>query len=369
MDAHMVFYTSITAVLVCMMVIYSWLVYWNSTFTLAKKIGFMLSAFFLAAAALFEYFGYYAISLGEGYRALTLAMASFQFIFSMFTLETVLFTIGFPKKKLTFLLLSIPICITIVLVVVSCFTGAAFAVSEQNVYERGPWHWVFYVCYAFYATLLLIVAFKENARYQRKDFIGVFSLLIASLAAAIIFQALNENARLDFLVSGLCLSFYTSLYNDARLSVDPLTGLLNRFFLENFKTRKGHDYIIILFDIDDFKIMNDVYGHTYGDEVLKFVAKTILASFGTSGYVIRYGGDEFVCLIKKRCEKEHLTEMETAFFARLIAERETDPRLPYISYGVTAFKGGSSIIDVFNAADEDLYAHKQENKDKRKNAA
>jgi len=92
---------------------------------------------------------------------------------------------------------------------------------------------------------------------------------------------------------------------------DDLTGLYNRRFfdfiidkykIENKDIEKG----IILIDLDNFKPINDKYGHHMGDEVLQKVAKTIKSSIRNSDYPFRIGGDEFIILIfstKKALEK------------------------------------------------------------------
>ena len=77
---------------------------------------------------------------------------------------------------------------------------------------------------------------------------------------------------------------------------DHLTGLLNRKVLDEFKEDLCVKYIMI--DIDDFKIINDTYGHLVGDNIIKIVAKCLLESFRKTDKIIRYGGDEFCVIFK-----------------------------------------------------------------------
>jgi len=366
MSEHLTFYTAIIVIVAALMVIYSWLVFSSHTFNRRKKASFILSAFLLTSAAIFECLGYYGLELGEGYRVFTIAMTTFQFSFTFLALSCICFAIHFPKKRWMLLLLVLPALAGIVLSVVSAFTGICFYVTEKNVYGYGNAYWLLTAISIYYAILLFIVILYENLAYQRQDLVGSI-LLLFLLLGALVAQILNKAIRTDFLVGALCLALYTFLYNNIRLSIDPLTGLLNRFFLDNYNARKGKEYRLILFDLDDFKTVNDTYGHAYGDEVLKFIGKSVLKSFGKKGYIIRYGGDEFVCLITKPCSPDELKEMENSLFADLIAKRKENSRLPYVSYGVINFRGGDSVIDIFNNADMDLYDHKQENKEKRKN--
>jgi diguanylate cyclase (GGDEF)-like protein len=84
---------------------------------------------------------------------------------------------------------------------------------------------------------------------------------------------------------------------------DPLTGLYNRRFLDEVLRRElaraaryGHALSLILIDIDNFKELNDRYGHLVGDEALKRVAKALRENIRRVDYIFRWGGDEF-CVI------------------------------------------------------------------------
>ena len=87
---------------------------------------------------------------------------------------------------------------------------------------------------------------------------------------------------------------------------DDLTGLYNRRGgqqlvcgqLEEFSsTKSASPYLFLIMDIDNFKALNDIYGHQEGDRMLQFVAKLLLQTFRTSDIVFRLGGDEFVIFL------------------------------------------------------------------------
>ena len=89
-----------------------------------------------------------------------------------------------------------------------------------------------------------------------------------------------------------------------RSNQDALTGLYNRSAIEPILERMeqryqttAENYIILMLDIDDFKQINDTYGHTIGDAVLKNTAEMLTASVRDRDYVARYGGDEFLIVI------------------------------------------------------------------------
>jgi diguanylate cyclase (GGDEF)-like protein len=85
---------------------------------------------------------------------------------------------------------------------------------------------------------------------------------------------------------------------------DALTGLYNRNamepileYLESQYSAHGSDYIAMMFDIDQFKQANDLYGHAQGDAALKIVAARILETIRETDFALRFGGDEFLVLL------------------------------------------------------------------------
>lgn len=87
--------------------------------------------------------------------------------------------------------------------------------------------------------------------------------------------------------------------------IDFLTSLYNRFFFEKNLVRELEDakkfripLSLLLFDIDDFKRINDTYGHDVGDKVLKEVAHTLKSKVRANDYACRIGGEEFAVILK-----------------------------------------------------------------------
>lgn len=79
--------------------------------------------------------------------------------------------------------------------------------------------------------------------------------------------------------------------------LDPLTKLYNRRFLTEHLdekiTRGDNEFAVALLDIDDFKKINDTYGHVYGDETLTSFAKIMMKHMEGQGIAARFGGEEF----------------------------------------------------------------------------
>lgn len=154
---------------------------------------------------------------------------------------------------------------------------------------------------------------------------------------------------------------------------DPLTGLFNRgyFFevlnrsMERLK-RDGDVFGLILVDLDDFKLVNDRFGHPAGDYSLSAVSKVIMHSCRAYDCPARYGGDEFIILITYNTDKESLEKIASRMYKGI-----SDLRLPYgtteititATMGVMLVKDGNMRHDkILRMVDDAMYKGKQKGK-------
>lgn len=128
-------------------------------------------------------------------------------------------------------------------------------------------------------------------------------------------------------------------------------------------TQNISDFSIIIFDVDDFKQVNDHYGHSVGDDVLKEVAKIMKENLRKKDFIGRYGGEEFMLLLPETSLAE----------AKVIGERIRvsiqDACFSLENLKVTISGGVSgtckrAIKDIINHADSNLYKAKQMNKNR-----
>lgn len=153
---------------------------------------------------------------------------------------------------------------------------------------------------------------------------------------------------------------------------DPLTGFYTKqFFTELYEdapAEAGEDFSILFIDIDNFKAINDTYGHPTGDRVLKETADCIKKSLRSGSKIVRFGGDEFIVLLEN-------TSAGNAF---LVAERIRDNVLrmemaesapdqrPSLSIGVanSALLETRSVNELIKMADAAMYRSKSVGKNK-----
>jgi diguanylate cyclase (GGDEF)-like protein len=153
---------------------------------------------------------------------------------------------------------------------------------------------------------------------------------------------------------------------------DELTGLYNRrhfkqFFaneLSKIKRYKTEDCLVLI-DLDDFKFINDNYGHNTGDKALKFFADVLRENLRDSDIYARMSGDEFVILFVN-CSKQNAVERLEGM-RRLLKQRKLGNLEVSFSYGVSEINSEMELTpdDIFGKADIEMYMDKR-NKEIRK---
>jgi diguanylate cyclase (GGDEF)-like protein len=149
---------------------------------------------------------------------------------------------------------------------------------------------------------------------------------------------------------------------------DPLTGVYNRNLfnviianeIERSK-RYGDKFSVIMADIDNFKYINDTFGHLHGDRILKECATILTNCVRSSDLLVRYGGDEFIIVTPRvdddDCEKL-ISRMEE-LMARWNADQVNKDYSLSISAGCAFYEQGKDLMDVINEADRKMYENKK----------
>lgn len=159
-----------------------------------------------------------------------------------------------------------------------------------------------------------------------------------------------------------------SLFNE-RIMQDPTTHLFNKqYMLESLPAMLMHaqqekySLALAVLDIDHFKLVNDQYGHVFGDEVIFKIAEVLIALMSDEIHCVRIGGDEFAIIFEKT-EQENAHDVCQQCIASL-ASIHFDQHPEYsisISYGVTAMQECDTATTLINRADQIMYAMKHQN--------
>lgn len=189
----------------------------------------------------------------------------------------------------------------------------------------------------------------------------------------------DELQLLEMLIACLICPIRNSLlYREALQSAlqDPLTGVGNRLALENTLQREiaiahrhGYQLSLLVVDIDKFKSVNDRFGHTAGDAVLKNVAAELMHCCRDSDatyHSYRFGGEEFVMMLN------HTNNVGAKIAAERIRSRiqamdtgyEQESIKVTVSIGIASLAEGDQLQSLFQRADEAVYCAKREGRNR-----
>ena len=155
---------------------------------------------------------------------------------------------------------------------------------------------------------------------------------------------------------------------------DELTGVYNRRHLvaildreKALADRTGLNFAVCLLDLDDFKRINDTYGHIAGDIVLKEFAQAVKKDIRKEDYIARYGGEEFIVLFTGTRCVENGTDcaLRMQAITRRLTFADVNPSIRLtVSIGMTIYRLNESIDDLLTRADTAMYNAKSAGKDR-----
>ncbi len=204
------------------------------------------------------------------------------------------------RKLMGFLL--VPAFINTLMTLLTPITGWLFYFDINNVYHRGPFFTFFLVLNFSYLIYAFILVLANRKQIEKRYFLP---LILFSLPPVIggLLQASFYGLALIWSSITLSLLIIHLYIQNRRLNTDYLTGIYNRLQLDHYLQSKIHNsdaalsFSAILLDINDFKNINDQYGHLIGDEALTITAQLLKDSLRKHDFLARYGGDEFFIMV------------------------------------------------------------------------
>ena len=193
--------------------------------------------------------------------------------------------------------------------------------------------------------------------------LGLIAILGASLITAVLFAILHYQLY-QLSISSVNKTVRKLYYHSSH---DPLTRLLSRRAFNYFLFRKlpvyhrqGEQWSLILFDLDDFKKINDTLGHKFGDKVLRYVADIVKKNIRVGDLAFRWGGEEFAIFVKGNLDAAlKLAER----LRQKIAGGSVDGIKISASFGVGEYKGQNP-LSFFHRVDQALYKAKKGGKNR-----
>lgn len=215
-----------------------------------------------------------------------------------------------------------------------------------------------YVAYLSGYNWALVQIIPEDSITERFEFMGNMQMILIILTVTLLICVIRI--------------FFCWKKSDRKIYSDALTKCNSRAaclsILESLENQRKMDISIIYMDLNNFKYVNDTYGHDKGDELLCLFGSTLNKVFGKIGFVGRMGGDEFIAILSDVTDDRIMELCEEV--ESILLEKSRKLEFEYVissSYGyATREKGQNESLDaLLQKADERMYAYKTAMKEKQ----
>jgi diguanylate cyclase (GGDEF)-like protein len=225
------------------------------------------------------------------------------------------------------------------------------------------------LCFAVYSLTVPSMGLEDQWLAHDRIVIGVrglFALVLLFAVFAIHQQYLIKRlrAKLEEQIA-VVSSLHTRAETFERLAIlDPLTGLFNRRFAYEHLPREisrtervGQPLVVMMIDLDDFKQINDAYGHAAGDASLAEFARHLKRAIRSADLPVRMGGDEFLLALPDCTVEQAAGPLSRIRECRL--QYEGHPIDIKFSVGVVQHVVGETLTQLLERADATMYANKR----------
>jgi|GEM_PF-24879 len=257
--------------------------------------------------------------------------------------------------------LMFPLFFNALISILSYDTGWLFTFNDDLTYVRGNFYYVTMVISLFYYLLLIINTAEERLEYDDADKKFLNYLFLIPIVSTVL-QSLNNGMIIIWGSVSLTLLLYYIFLRELQFKYDSVSAIKNRATFEKDMERyqKSNDNIaLIIFDLNDFKKINDKLGHKSGDNAIYNAAKILKQSFMTIGETYRIGGDEF-CVICSNVDSKiidnALKKLEQ--LSKNLYQKNNVKILFAYGYAIYSQNQNKSIYDTFNQSDKAMYEHK-----------
>ncbi len=280
---------------------------------------------------------------------------------------------GLRRRAWIYLL---PFLVNFALSIANLKTGWLYTINEQNVYQRGPLVWLVWVMtllYLCHSTALVLNKARHSYSELKREFYYLSTFPLPPIIGCIL-QIFRYGLFLIWPGVTLSLLMIFIKVQNNQISSDELTGLNNRRRFNQYVASKRlagpleSDLCALMIDLDNFKTINDTYGHQAGDAALILAANVLKAyCHGKHAFLARTGGDEFVMLLSLP-SREDAVQLARQLNDKLAEEsiRCGTPCTLGLSAGIAMAtdEGVSTIDQMLLSADERMYEVKAKKKAK-----
>ena len=261
-------------------------------------------------------------------------------------------------------LVMFPWIVEVIMVLCNLFgTGIMFKISEGNIYQRAAGALVGYISLIIYFAYSIYLVHQSKKQGINLNFFPVI-YFVGPCFAGVLIQFLFYGITSSWVLVAVALIFVQMQSYAENLYMDELSGLYNRRYLNAVLTERkitiGKSLHGIMMDVNDFKYINDNFGHSMGDKAICTLGNILLRSIPDGGMAIRYAGDEFIVLLSGVDTESVLVTMdEINHNLSQFNESKIEPFTLSVSMGYAEFGEGDDTEAFLMHMDEKMYEEKR----------
>ena len=250
--------------------------------------------------------------------------------------------------------LFVPLFIYVPIVFTSQWTHIIFYINESN-HWSGNDHFsrVPYIFFFGYTLVFVVLFIARYINHGLHTMLGVLYIIVASFIG--VFLNLRRDSESDYatLFASVIVLYYLFMYQYTA-KTDYMTGLMNRqAFYHDLKRYRKAITAVCSVDMNELKWINDSQGHEAGDKAIKSVADCIITGSGSSKYVYRVGGDEFIIFYMDKTEEDVKKDIEK------MRENLSETKI-VCAFGYSMITEDNDIDTALKTADKEMYSDKAE---------
>ena len=261
-------------------------------------------------------------------------------------------------------LVMFPWIVEVIMVVCNLFgTGIMFKISEENIYQRAAGALIGYISLIIYFAYSIYLVHQSKKQGINLNFFPVI-YFVGPCFAGVLIQFLFYGITSSWVLVAVALIFVQMQSYAENLYIDELSGLYNRRYLNavlserKITSRKSLHGIMM--DVNDFKYINDNFGHSMGDKAICTLGNILFRSIPDGGMAIRYAGDEFIVLLSGVDTESVLVTMdEINHNLSQFNESKIEPFTLSVSMGYAEFGEGDDTEAFLMHMDEKMYEEKR----------
>ncbi len=242
-------------------------------------------------------------------------------------------------------------------------TGILFTISAGNVYQRASGAILGYISLMIYFAYSVVLVLKSKKDGSNLHFFPI-QYFVGPCLAGVLLQYFFYGITVSWVSVAVALVFVQMQTYAENIYRDELSGLFNRRFLnrmlDKLAATSAGDLFGIMLDINDFKAINDNFGHNVGDRAICAVGDALFRSIPAGAKAIRYAGDEFIVLLPRANEEQVIEAMADIRQAlSQVNESKTELFCLDASMGYARFGKGDDAQAFLHRMDEMMYEEKR----------